>query len=71
MSRTHVTSVINQDKFCINKTEEHELHKNENIYVLTSNGLVHASVLEIFEEKSVCKAEKANIVKVNDIVIAE
>lgn len=71
MSRTHVTSVINQNKFCINRTEEYELHKNENIYVLTANGLVHASVLEIFDDKSLCKAEKANIVKVNDIVIAE
>ena len=31
MNRTHVTSVINQNKFCINKNEEHELHKHGGI----------------------------------------
>lgn len=71
MGRTHVTSVINDDEFCINKNEYNDLHKNENIYVLTANGLVHASVIEILEDKSLCKAEKANTVKVNDIVITE
>ncbi|MCD8798601.1 hypothetical protein [Mammaliicoccus sciuri] len=71
MGRTHVTSVINDDEFCINKNEYNDLHKNENIYVLTANGLVHASIIEIFEDKSLCKAEKANTVKVNDIVITE
>ena len=43
MGRTHVTSVINDDEFCINKNEYNDLHKNENIYVLTANGLVSRS----------------------------
>ncbi|MGK9043747.1 hypothetical protein [Mammaliicoccus vitulinus] len=71
MGRTHVTSVINQEKFCINKNEDNDLHKSENIYVLTAQGLVYASVVEIFEDQSICKADKANAVKVNDIVIIE
>ncbi|GGI41559.1 hypothetical protein [Mammaliicoccus stepanovicii] len=69
MMGTYVTSVINQEEFLINKGEENEI--KENIYVLSEKGLIHASVIEIFEDNFKCKADKTNTVKINDIVITE
>ena len=71
MERTRVTSLINNEKFCINKGEEDEVHRNENIYVLSDYGLVHASIVEIFEDQSICRADKENTVKINDIVLTD
>lgn len=71
MMRTHVTSLINKEKFFINKGQDNELYENEHIYVLSAQGLVHASIIEIFEDQFICKAEKEGEVKVNDIVITE
>lgn len=71
MYRTYVTSVINQEEFCINTGKDNELHTNENIYVLSAAGLVKANVVKIFDDQSICKADKENQVKINDIVITD